>query len=602
MRSRLVAITLCVAACGSDAPSPAAPAAAAAAPAVVSLRLDPAAVTVTLPIGESVTSSLRAFATDAAGVESDVTAEATWTLEGAPVAMVSAPGALTANGAGGHATIRAAVAQVTASAPLVVKLAGNVFLGGATAAGTAAFGGPAVPESPVVVEYPPDGVVVPANLPPLVLQWADVPGATSFRARLVSSDVLDMTLYTNQRELEAPADVWSKIGATTYDAPITLTVDGVGATPGVHTSPPRTMTITAERLPQTTIFAHNCSHGGLDTIDIATKKTAGIPTDEAWQTTSKIGHCPGCHTVSRDGRRISFTTLDQASTTLAMGTLAYDAKRAAFVQAIAPAGIHAPTAAFNPLESTTRPAMVVGYAIASQNVSGLIVLDPDTSLALSSDIDGMLAQVPAEVGKGATMPTWSSKGAFIVFSAWPNTGAEGVTPAQSLSQGSLVEAPVSYDGTTFHFGAPKVLVKADTGVSNLRPSLDDDDEVMAFMRTTNPPTGQLNVTRLYRRSDGKELPADAARTDGLGVWDARVPEWGPVVSGSKYGWIIVAATRPYGHLAKPGSQLWMFAVDRTGLASGSADPSRAAFWVPGQLVDASYTRAQWPRTAQPPAP
>jgi len=350
------------------------------------------------------------------------------------------------------------------------------------------------------------------------------------------------------------------------------------------------MTVTSDRFEQGTLYAHDCTHGGLDVIDVLATTSAPLPTKEDWQVTSKIGHCPGCHTVARDGRRISYTTLDGY-----LGTLGYDAPNALYTPRIAPDAVRAPSAAFNPLESTTRPAMLTAFAIPSQSVSGLALLDPDTGLSVPSDIAQMLGAIPTSAGQGRTMPAWSSRGEFVAFSAFPNVGSEGTQPTQAVPQGSLVEAPVTYGGSAFDFGTPKVLVAAAPGESNLRPSFDDDDANVAFMRTSTVGTTQVGVTLLYRRTDGQVIPLDVARADRQAVWDTRLPDWGP--PGSKYAWIAVASTRPYGHLTTELSQIWIFAVDRVRLAVGTVDPSAAAFWVPGQSLDTSYTHPQWPRTA-----
>jgi hypothetical protein len=40
-------------------------------------------------------------------------------------------------------------------------------------------------------------------------------------------------------------------------------------------------------------------------------------------------------------------------------------------------------------------------------------------------------------------------------------------------------------------------------------------------------------------------------------------------------------------------QLWVTAIDRDELESGTADPSRAPFWIPGQTLSAQYVSPQW---------
>jgi len=153
-----------------------------------------------------------------------------------------------------------------------------------------------------------------------------------------------------------------------------------------------------------------------------------------------------------------------------------------FVNSLAPDRIIAPSAAFNPLEAITRPAVIAAYSIPTQMLSGLAVLDPDTVLSLTSDIAQMLAAVPAEVGRGASYPAWSSHGDAVVFTGWPNDASLSAQPQAALD-GSLIEATVGFDGSSFHFGPPKVLVHAAAGESNLRASFANDDTAIVFMRT-----------------------------------------------------------------------------------------------------------------------
>ena len=40
-------------------------------------------------------------------------------------------------------------------------------------------------------------------------------------------------------------------------------------------------------------------------------------------------------------------------------------------------------------------------------------------------------------------------------------------------------------------------------------------------------------------------------------------------------------------------QLWVMALDLTKMGSGTADPSFAPFWIPGQNINAQYVSPQW---------
>jgi len=67
--------------------------------------------------------------------------------------------------------------------------------------------------------------------------------------------------------------------------------------------------------------------------------------------------CSGCHRISRDGKRFAYTF---NGGNFEFGALAYDAKLGLFTSKITPTvGVRGTYATFNPLESSTTPAMLV---------------------------------------------------------------------------------------------------------------------------------------------------------------------------------------------------------------------------------------------------
>jgi hypothetical protein len=557
-----------------------------------SLRVDPPILTADLPIGTSSTLSVRAFAASGDGAEIDVTGDVAWSIAGAAVASLSGPGLVTTAGVGGKATVVATLGVKSASAPLIVKLTGDVFLDGIDPASRARFAAAVDPTASIAVEYPGSGVVVPANLAPPEIQWTQVGTDALFRLNVSSQGVLDLNLYTLHRELAVPADVWTKIGASAPDAPIALAVDGLDGAGHRHASASVSVTITSDAIGQGGLYAHDCTHGGLVVIDFLRGTETRLATDSPSNLSSSVGHCAGCHEVSRDGRRMGFTRIE----TMLFGALRYDPTRSLFTESVPPGGAgEVLDVAFNPLEATTRPAMLSAFEIRSQGASGLWLLNPDTGATVPSDLQQMLAAVPPSVGRGATIPAWSSSGGFVVFSASPSSGLGGSQPTQGCAQCSLVEAPVAFGAGSFHFGTPVVVVEAAPGESNYRAALDDEDDAIVFMRATQVGPTMVESTGLYSRSQRREVPIRAGRADPQGGWVNLAPDWGP--SGARHAWIVVPSNRPYGHeMTSPGIyQLWAFAVDRAKLASGSQDPSASPFWLAGQRVDESHTHPQWPR-------
>jgi len=111
---------------------------------------------------------------------------------------------------------------------------------------------------------------------------------------------------------------------------------------------------------------------------------------------------------------------------------------------------------------------------------------------------------------------------------------------------------------------------------------------------------------MVRRSDSQVIELVNGSNGGGTTMSSTWPNWAPTI-GKKYAWLAYASERPYGHLLTPqnkscgsmvqgqGSckQLWVMAIDVSKMQSGTADPSFAPFWIPGQSIHAQYVSPQW---------
>src|SRR6185437_3843017 len=130
------------------------------------------------------------------------------------------------------------------------------------------------------------------------------------------------------------------------------------------------------------------------------------------------------------------------------------------------------------------------------------------------------------------------------------------------------------------------------------------------LRTQSSPLNLSGQIVLVRRSDGQVLPLLKGSNGPGTTLSSTWPQWAPSL-GSRYAWLAYAAERPYGHLLTASSpenaqcsfvqgqqlckHLWITAIDRQKLASGTAYPSAAPFFVPGQTLAAQYVSPQWTR-------
>ncbi|UQA60682.1 TolB family protein [Polyangium aurulentum] len=591
----------------------------------LTVRLEPAELAVEVGLdGKAAPIAYRAFAQRKGEAEVEVTKEVNWTFENPALGDVDALGNASLKGLGGETKVLATYEGVTGSSALTIKLRGEVFLPGTDESTKTAFDSASPDPNPAnapLIEYPEDGAVLPANLPPIEAQWTPGNGAV-YRVRLATEGTLDIDLFTTGRELAFPVDIWKKVRSSAPDTPVTLEVEGLDAAGQLRAGSSRTLTVASDGIDESAIYVWQSSTGSFRVLDIIGGTDIALPNNSPVLAPGQP--CSGCHRISRDGKRFAYTF---QGGNFEFGTLAYDAGQGSFVSKINPsAAIRGTYAAFNPLEGATRPAMLLTSPDSvPQNTPGtvrLTLVDPDTSAPIPTNLAEMTQQIPASVGRATMMPDWSPNGGFVVFTAYDSDANYVRLLGDDVVLGSIVEAPVNYNADgSFQFGAPKVLVTApagvdpDTGENNVLPSISPDGELVAFTRANGwwsikTQQSLINLSgriAMVRRSDGAVIELSRGASNGPeGLWSSTWPQWAPTV-GQKYIWLAYASERPYGHKLTPQNsncgglvqgqrqckQLWITAIDREKLAQGAEDPSMPGFWIPGQSINAQYVSPQW---------
>lgn len=604
-----------------------------AAPQELALRIEPpeAAEEVVLGAPAQPTISFKAFAKRGDDPEEDVTAKVAWAVGNTAIAGIGPDGLAQLKESGGKTEVRASLEGVMAAAPLTVKLRGDVFLAPADASTKADFDAASAdpdPQNAPSLEYPEDGAVLPLNLPPIEAQWSQASDNSAYRVRVTSPDTLDIALYTTGRELLFPSDVWAKIAGSSPDQAMALSVDGIGPAKMLRAGAPRALTVASDPIDASAIYVWQSSTGSFRVLDVIAGTDIPLPTDSPALAPGQP--CSGCHRISRDGRRFSYSF---NGSNFQIGTLTYDDVQKMFVSKIAPApGVRGTYATFNPNESTTTPAMLLSVpddvAQNSPGTTRLMLVDPETNAPVPSNVAEMITQIDPAIGRATLMPDWSPAGDFVVFTAY-NSDANYVRElGDDVVLSSIVEAPVTYNAQSgaFQFGAPKVLVTApaggnpDTGENNFLPSISPDGSAVAFTRSAgwwSIKTQQtlLNLSgqiMIVRRSDGAVIELSRGSNGGGTTLSSTWPQWAPTL-GKRYAWLAYASERPYGHKLtaansncgalvqgqKQCKQLWITAVDLQKLASSPEDPSSAPFWIPGQSVNNQYVSPQWTKAVLP---
>ncbi|HRI63247.1 MAG TPA: hypothetical protein PK156_03395 [Polyangium sp.] len=595
------------------------------APASLTLRIDPASsVLVVAPDGVTIEAPVHAYALREGEPEKDVTNDVEWSIDNSNIAGVNL-GTIATRGIGGKTQIRATYEGASAEADLTVMLKGSTYTPGTDATTETMFDmatvDPDVANAPAI-EYPEDGVLLPGNLPPIEAQWSQGNANVAYRVRVSSPDVLDVKFYTTSRELLFPANVWKKLGGSSPDMPMTLVVEAIDGAGNLRTSAPRTMTVSSDGIDESAIYVWQSSTGSFRVLDIINGTDIPLPNNSPQLAPGNP--CSGCHRISRDGKRFSYT---YNGGEFNFGTLSYDDAQKQYAAKIAPSpALRGTYASFNPLEDSTRAAMLfTAPDTVPQNTAGtvrLLLTDPDSNSPIPNNFADMAQQIPPENGRATLMPDWSPAGDFVVFTAYDSNANYVRLLGDDTVLGSVVEMPVQYmpDGS-FQFGAPKVLVSSappgsnpDTGENNVLPSVSPDGSIVAFTRANGwwsikTQTSLINLSgriAVVRRGDGQVLELERGASNGPDdVWSSTWPQWAPTL-GKKWVWLAYASERPYGHRLTPQNsscvlvqgqrqckQLWITALDRTKLASGTEDPSQAAFWIPGQSITAQYVSPQW---------
>lgn len=596
------------------------------------LRIDPPMATATLALDGSTSDKIqfRVFAAEPGQMETEVTTQAALNVASSAMASIDSGGSIGFKGVGGKTQIIALYKNQTATADLSVLLKGDIFGAGIDPVTKDTFDSAPADSDPAnapVVEYPEDQAVLPSNLPPIEAQWTQASDNNIYRVRLKSPDVLDMSFYTSAREMLFPADMWKKAAASAPDMPVEMVVEALGTSKTLRTSAPKTITIASDGIDESAIYVWQSSTGSFRVLDII--KGTDIPLPNNSPALANGQPCSGCHRISRDGKRFAYS---YSGSNFQIGTLAYDPAQQSYISKIAPTfGIRGTYAAFNPLEDTTKAAMLLTVPDdVPQNTPGsvrLYLVNPETNALVPSNLNEITASLDPMIGRDTLMPDWSPAGDFVVFTAHDNTKNYVRLLGDDVVLGSIIESSVQYsskDGS-FVFGAPKVLAAppagadADTGENNVLPAISPDGSAVAFTRANGywsikTQQSLINLSgriAIVRRSDQQVVELSAASNGPNGVWSSTWPQWAPTL-GQKYAWLAYASERPYGHRLTPQNstcslvqgqkqckQLWITAIDLNALATGTGDPSRGTFWIPGQSITAQYVSPQWTKAVLP---
>jgi hypothetical protein len=438
--------------------------------------------------------------------------------------------------------------------------------------------------------YPIDRALVPRNLGELVVQWKRPAGVDLYEVSVVGQ-AIDLRVYTNATQptqggrLPLKDSEWTAVAETVHGGTVDVGVSGMAsATPAKAGSAKAVkLTIGKDEVKGGIYYwAAKGAGGAVEGIyrhafgDHMSAAKAYYTIDDGNKAINdgKDTHCVACHALSRDGKKFALT---------------YDGGGG-------PGGL---------LDVATKGVMIApnagvrwNFASFSPDGSKLVVATGGT-LKLIDTSGGVntgkaIADVPT--GGWGTHPDWSPDGHSIVFVR--NDSSPGTYDWEFVGGTILVSTE-----TGGVFGAPQVLVTAQNGENNYYPSFSPDSKWIVFNRSKNNAYDDPDATLMVVAAVPNAQPIALALANATGNLTNSWPRWSPFVQkNGEHGdlfYFTFSSKRDYGiemgslNPANPNRpQIWMAAFDPA-VASGSADPSHAPFWLPFQNIQTNNHIAQW---------
>lgn len=579
---------------------------------IVSLAIDPPMITVTVRDVMPAAQLLRAFAVRRDGMRMPLN-NGVWSIDSDRAATVSVDGELRINGrAGGiaHVQVEAPGAggmRLTASATVTINLQRELAIGGGTVADYQRLFADAPMMDPMqspTILYPLEGAVMPNNVAAPDVQWDRGNAGDVYRVRL-QKDHLQLTAYILHTGMGFKYDwvpepaIWRMVAESDIGLSATLTVDRaimgsglvVGGTP-VH------FTVARAGIYGNVYYWYwaGATEGFIMRVaDGTAERTRAVP--NVPPTPGRGGRCPGCHTVSRDGRFLA-TPLGGG----VEGAAVFD-----FLSDLS--GSPSPT---------VFPTNTIGgrfFFAFNPDASRLLGTNAGGQMALFNRMDGSMVMNMGLPGMNSIHPEWSPDGRTIAFINRQDGGGDVFTSGD-LTLMDVIDADLFGAPRTLHRG-PTLAMNAEAGNADAHPTWSPDSRMIAFAHGEHSYSGDsfsnLNDPRAFGgalymipKTGGDPVRLSNANGGAMGR-DSYWPTFSPFVSregelGGFY-WLAFMSRREYGN-AQAGTrgarsrgrgggrlQIWITAVDLN--SAPGTDPSHAAYWLPGQDLATGNFAAYW---------
>lgn len=532
------------------------------------IRITPADAVFDLD-GAPIVIDYQAFQLQADGSELDVSASVVWSTV---VDLGTFTGATftSRTDRGGVTNIRAALPSGEFALTTLTIRANSIYVTDtAPPDAPTRFGGTPVPEAAPEIVYPVDGTAVPPNLSELEFHYR-TNGSTLFELAVATASG-EIRIYFGCPESAGGGciyvpdrDVWEAISMAAAGAgELTYHLRGVDDAGRLGVSADRRITVTSEAITGG-IYYWNAGGGSIDRFEFGVRGARA----ERFITrmTTGAAMCVGCHTVSRDGRRIAV-------------------------------GTDIPTSSFQVFDVATRTRIFRNGGGGFPNQPNFSVFMPDAMSIVSSGMDGLVARdgetgealsVPI-TGHPSTMPDVSPDGNHIVY-VQHNAPMIGIVfDVPGCTDGVI--RTLDRVGSNWTDGV--ILTPAD-GTNHYYPAYSPDGNWVVYNRSPSNTNsmgsdsssggmGGVTDAELWVVAAAGGAPIRLDIADGLAdSW----PKWDPTPyldRGEPVFWLAWSSRRGFGLRYTDGdrTQLWMAAF-RPSRAGAGMDPASPAFRLPFQ--------------------
>ncbi|MBK8010586.1 MAG: PD40 domain-containing protein [Deltaproteobacteria bacterium] len=538
------------------------------------LSLEPATSAIEVAFGEPTAVDFTLWTVAPDGGRSDVTPRAVFRVEDPSMGTFSTPSnrLIVSGERASVIVVEAFYGGATAEAKVAVSLLSRTRAPGVPVDIADRFNGPNASASTATrptLLYPEDGVVIPKNLMPMEIQWSAPADLDIFRVTLQDTQgSFRAEFFTTDHVVKFEREVWARLleHAGRVQSELQLQVAGIGLNAignEVHVTAQQQIKV-APTLLQGTVYYWALDTGRIHRIraDSEVAEDFFVPPTSPDDANNR---CVGCHTLSRDGRKMAFEY---------WGGWQWHG----IVDVVTP-----------------EPALVVPNVFQANfsafDPSGDFLLSVISGeLSIRDGTSGALIQ-PVATNAPSTMPAWSPDGTTI---SYVSKVREPFGDVDFFESDLVVHRNFQDAGSQ-----SEVLVPAD-GAANTYPSFSPDGRTLAFSRgpfsrshtqwnpddTAGLSPGDLFLVATDGRGSAVKLAA--ASRDG----QAFLPAFSPFED-DDYAWIAFFSRRDYGHITGGSHrrQVWVTAISKK--AAAGSDPSSPAFWLPGQDPVTENMSAYW---------